>query len=368
MLVQVWSALLGYLGIKADAGPWQRVAAIGTLYATAVTLAYEYLAWRFNSSPPLSLFVHSYLFKQVSIAVVAVVGLAWVLSPAPPAPPASGPLARLTALPRRLRSVRIVAIALILALAGALTLRLQPAQVSTIRVKFLDEPDEAFDKYAFVYTIYELNRLQKSWYFEVDFDTVKPSDLTSVDRERCAGRPLCVAELLAQDSEGAPRPFIGITSGALGGDTFWQNDGTTSVISVDGWSRYAPPSVYEYLDYAVIMQSVLIHLNGQCGGLPKGAFARSRVGHGGLFQFAPRRRAMKAEVLAASVEPHDQELLLNCFGVDFLTTSSSLLTLDWLHSKEVSGNLRRAFDVTLDGPEHSEAAPAASTAGSKPGG
>jgi hypothetical protein len=216
----------------------------------------------------------------------------------------------------------------------------------------LSEPGTSFDKYALAYLLYELNKLQRHWYFEVDFDTFDAAELSSAERTACGERPLCHARAVAGGG-----PFIGITTESLGQDSFWQNDRLTSVISTHGWANYAPPSVYEFLAHGIVVQSILIHLNAHCSGLPTGAYAPSRAARGDLFQFAPRRQAMKAEIMAAHLSPSGEELLLNCFGVEYMTTSATVLTLDWMRTRRVEENLRRAFGVTPAASADGEASP-----------
>ena len=145
-----------------------------------------------------------------------------------------------------------------------------PTHVSRIRLRFLSRPD--FDQYAFVYLIYELNKLQKSWYFEVDFDQFSEAELTDAQRSECQGDRtplLCYGEALS-----GGQPFIGITSDSLGLDFFSQNRGSVSVISTYGWPRARPPGVYDFLAYSMVVQSIAIHLNTYCHGLPEGSLRR----------------------------------------------------------------------------------------------
>lgn len=142
--------------------------------------------------------------------------------------------------------------------------------------------------------------------------------------------------------------MIAITTKSLGRDHFWLNRGSTSVITTADWKPFIPPSLYEYLVYSVLTQSVILHLNSQCSGLPVGAFRESREGFGDLFEFSPRRYAMKAAILAAHLSPLQEQMLMNCFGAGYMKTTSSLLTLEWLRSDAVRKNLERNFEVSLD--------------------
>jgi hypothetical protein len=119
------------------------------------------------------------------------------------------------------------------------------------------------------------------------------------------------------------------------------------VISAGQWKSFEPPSIYEYLSYALIVQSTLIHLNQSCGGLPSAAFQSSRFSYGDLFEFVPRRNQMKAAILAAHLGPKGQELLANCFGLEYMNVSNQLLSLDWLHAGRVHENLEKTFGVKL---------------------
>jgi hypothetical protein len=196
------------------------------------------------------------------------------------------------------------------------------------------------------YVLYELNRAQKQWFFEVDFDVFNENALTRRERERCAGpeRTLCLADFSA-----GGRPFIGITTEPLEEDFFWKNRGPVSVVSTHRWRDYAPPGEYEFLTHAVIVQSLVIHLNAHCAGLPAGAFRESRVAVNELFQFAPRRHAMKAAILAAHLDRRSELLLFNCFGPEYVGVAGSVLSLDWLRTGRVRDNLERAFGVKVAG-------------------
>lgn len=341
MLLQLWEAVQGYVKDKPYASALRPALGLLSVYLVALVTTYEYVQWQYHVSPPVPLFLGSYLFRQVSIGFAAFAVLLYVFRTRPAEPARVPPAWR-----RAWRAVgpkRLAVAALVVALAVVALVRLAPARASHVRVRFLSDPGGSFDRYALVYLLYELNKLQRHWYFEVDFDTFDPVELSSAEREDCGGRPLCHARLLARG-----QPFIGITTEALGQDSFWQNDGLTSVLTTQGWADHAPPGVYEYLAHGVVVQSLLIHLNAHCRGLPSGAYEPSRAAHGDLFQFSPRRQAMKAEIMAAHLSPDGEELLLNCFGVDYMTTASSLLTLDWMHTKRVEDNLRRAFGVTLE--------------------
>jgi hypothetical protein len=54
---------------------------------------------------------------------------------------------------------------------------------------------------------------------------------------------------------------------------------------------------------------------------------------------------MKAAILTGHLSRTGEELVLNCFGVEYMTIVAKLLTLDWLHTKKVTGNLKKAFEI-----------------------
>jgi hypothetical protein len=340
---KLWEALESYFKDKPYWATIRPAFGLFSIYLVALVTVYQYVQWQYRISPPLSLFFRSYLFRQVSIGFAAFALLLFVFrSRASPEEPERMP-ARWLRLWRAAGVKRVAVATVIVSLALIAFVRLAPVQARHVRVRFLSEPGAAFDRYAFVYLLYELNKQQRHWYFDVDFDTFDPAELTSSEREACGDAPMCYARRL-----GGPDPFIGVTTEPLGSDSFWQNDGTTSVVTTHRWPEYAPPSTYEFLAHVIIVQSIVIHLNAHCRGLPSGAYRTAREARGDLFQFAPRRQAMKAEIMASHLSPQGEELLLNCFGVDYMTTCSNLLTLDWMRSKRVEGNLKRAFGVSLD--------------------
>jgi hypothetical protein len=340
MILQFWEAIVSHLR---QTPYWSRIQlplSLVSLYLLAATLAYQYIAWRYGITPALSLYLHSYVFKRITIVFLAVVaaflifGFQWRRD-------AGG--AGLRAL-QQIRTFlpKIVILGVVLALSVVLLIRFSPNPVSHIRVKFLDRTED-IDMYAFAYLIYEINKLQRNWYFEIDFDVFKPDSLTSRQRESCeADRniQLCYAETLA-----AGKPLIGLTAKSLGEDSFWQNRGTVSVISTHGWKDFAPPSAYEFLSYSTVVQSIVIHLNAHCKGLPAGSFEEKSVSYGDIFQYSPRRTEMKAAILGGHLNPKGEELLFNCFGLDYMTKAGKLLELDWLRSKNVVRNLQKAFHV-----------------------
>jgi hypothetical protein len=328
-----------------------------SLYIAASVLAYEYLQAQYSLAPLqigeaklplLNLFFHSYVFKQITLVAVTVgvVGLFFrIMDPksARAGKPAwverirhyRGPLLK-----------RAIVVLVVLAIAIPTFRRSMPRDVSNVRVLFFKDPDQEFDESAFIYLLYELNARQSRWHFDVEYDVFN-RNAHADEFQACEGEPLwlCVAE-----KEAAGRPLIALTTEPLEPDHFWQNRANVSVITTADWTPYAPPSMYEYLIYSVIVQSVLIHLNTECSGLPPASFQESRIGFGDLFEFSPRRYAMKPAILSAHLSPVQQVMLMNCFGPGYVNTASSLITLGWLRSDPVKRNLKASFRVDLDGP------------------
>jgi hypothetical protein len=325
-----------------------------SLYLTASVLAYEYLRWQYGLEPALEQFLRSYLFKQISLIALTVflIGLLFRLAERPRAATAEGAWAVSLRKYAPGLGKRAALAGLVLCLAVPVFNSLTPRKASNIRILFLEDPDPEFDRDALVYLLYELNQRQRQWYFKVDFDVFNKNALTSSELKACEGEreALCFAEMT-----GAGQQLIAITTRPLGADHFWLNRGSTSVITTADWKPYIPPSQYEYLVYSVLTQSIVLHLNTQCSGLPVAAFQESREGFGDLFEFSPRRYAMRPAILAAHLSPPQEETLLNCFGAEYMKATSSLLTLEWLRSDAVRKNLERSFHVNLDVPKLSEA-------------
>ncbi len=357
MFDDVLKPLTDYFKEKAYWSEIQPAFTLVSLYIAACALAYEYLQTQYSlaplrvgetSVPLITLFLHSYIFKQITLVAltVGVVGLFVRILDRRRAPAGQptwasrlrqyrGPLLRRTAV-----------VLAVLAIAVPVFRSLTPRDVGNVRILFLQDPAPEYDQSALVYLLYELNARQSRWHFDVDFDIFN-RNAHGDELQACEGEPtwLCVAE-----KQAAGGPLIALATESLGDDHFWQNRGSVSVITTADWKPYEPPSMYEYLTYSVIVQSILIHLNTQCSGLPSASFRESRVGFGDLFEFIPRRYAMKPAILSAHLSPVQQVMLMNCFGPDYVNTASSLVTLGWLRSNPVKRNLEVNFSVHLDQP------------------
>jgi len=340
MISKFVDLIIGYLKTKPFWPLIEPVFTLLSLYVVSVVIAYQYIEWRYHFTPELMTFLHSYLVKQISVVFLAftllvlVLGTSWKAGLRTEFRSHVGEWLRAGA--KKMAFAGIVVI-----FATAVFLRLAPNRVSHIKIKFL-EPPTSFSEYPFAYIVYELNRSQTDWHFTLDPDTFNRDSRTSSEIKQCETDLLCYAKLIAED-----QPLIAITENGFDQDSFWTNSGSVSVISAGQWKDYEPPTMYEYLSYSLIVQSTLIHLNRNCGGLPTGSFQMSRLSYGDLFEFTPRRNEMKAAILAAHLSPKGQELLSNCFGLEYMDTCNRLLSLDWLHSGRVHDNLEKNFKIKL---------------------
>jgi len=310
--------------------PWWRPVepyiAVISLGAVGAWAWREYLESTYQLTLPLEVFVRSYAVTAIAVVVFAVLVAVAV--------------AQLTRRWRLLVRLTVIGVALCFAL--SLIFYVRPKGVGNITVKFIDEP--TFDANAVTYLIYELNKLQRTWYLDVDFDVFNPAVLTSQQRARCesAEDPMCWPDVL---SDG--RPMIALTTQDLGEHSFSINRGNVSLISTYRWQDDRPPNVYEFIIFSTIVESVLIHLNTSCTGLPRDAFRVGSRARGSIFEFAPRRGAFKAVVLAGHMSRSDEALLLNCFGGEYLANIAKLLSLDWMRRGPVRENLEKSFGITM---------------------
>lgn len=347
MIFKILEAITGFFKDKPYWSKLQPFFVLLSLYLMTVVLAYQYIQWQYHFSPRLSLFLSSYIFKQITLVYVAIgiIGFLFSLPGKRKEEGAQSPVREFIHKYSKIFLKRLAVLGLVLMIVVPIFMYFSPRPVSQIKIKFLKEPGTDFDKYALVYLIYELNKLQKNWYFDVDFKVFNANALTEAEEKQCANekdKSLCYAEMIS-----GGKPFIGITTEQLGEDFFWQNHDQVSVASTYGWRDLAPPSAYEFLVYSILVNSIVIHLNTHCKGLPEGSFKESRVSHGDLFQFSPDRSEIKAGILSAHLSQKGEELLFNCFGAEYMNICSNLLSLEWLHSKKVIENLEKVFGVKL---------------------
>lgn len=342
MLGKIPDIIVGYLKGRPYWAVIEPFVVVALVWGAAQSLAYGLLASSSALNPTIGMFLSSYLSIRITIVAIGVVAILLILRKRSPAgaEAATGRLAAYWRANRRGIVYRTLGVALVVAAVGIGFVAYSPNRVSHITVRFASLPPDAKPE-ALAYLIYELNRRQRHWQYNVDFKQASVEELPSSVPADCGPRPqLCLAEFLADG-----RAFIAITRQSLGGAYFAEHRGNVSVISTHE-AGYAPLSVYEYLVYCLILQSIVIHLDLQ-GGLPADAFAPGESSRGGLFQFIPERQALKSSILAARLSPDEEALLLNTFGADYVATCAELLTMEWLYSDRVRSNLQRAFGVSL---------------------
>lgn len=73
MLLNFWETILNYLKEKPYWIKIQPIATIFSLYLIAVIMAYQYIKWEYNISTSLSLYLTSYIFKQITLIFLGIV-------------------------------------------------------------------------------------------------------------------------------------------------------------------------------------------------------------------------------------------------------------------------------------------------------
>ena len=341
--MSAWDPLLQYLKERSW---WPRVQpffVIGTVWFACEVLAYRLIQTEIGITLPLSLFATSYASIQITVTFLGLVALLLLfkVGGGKGAPTTPGRIGRYYQEHRQIILFRLAATAITATLVGFVIQTTTPKKVEQITVMFLDTPDDVkLD--AFAYLLYELNRRQSGWDLSLDFDEFNEVALESRQVRQCAAdeRPrLCLAIAAA-----AGKPLIAITRMPLGGAYIAEHRGLVSVISTSDYSGMKSLSIYDYLMYNVILQSILIHMD-STGGLPQAAFERRSGSVGSLFEFRPTKGAFKASLLAAKLTPHEESLLFNRFGARYMNATRDVLSLSWLHSPRVAGNLKKHFDV-----------------------
>ncbi|HJV68081.1 hypothetical protein [Ideonella sp.] len=371
MVGELWKALLDYLKRTPYWPVIEPVALTGFLYAGVCIVSYQYLQWRYQVTLDLPLFLQSYLLRQVSVGFAALVGVFLALTVRRPADH------------RRLSKAEwALRIGLVLII-GATALFLLKAwspesRVSPIRVRFAAfgafaaEPDggappgtrdKAAADYQHLramapYLLYEINHRQRAWQLEFDTTPFRTDLVSQADEARCARDDtpaLCIAEAFhaRATAESANRPLVLITAQPLGGGGtrawFWLNRGPVSVVTLADWGGAGSAGAIEYLAYALVVQSVMIHMQAHCGftqppsGTPEGVVV------GNVFDLQPGIDAMRAAVLTGHFSPSDERQLLNCFGPEYMRTAVSLASLQWLRTAAVRETLRKVYGVELVG-------------------
>ena len=350
----MWDAISGYLEKQRYWAQVQPVLLVLFMYAGAAIVVYEYIQWQYGFSPSPPVYVRSYVFRQVTVATAVVVAVIATFTLRRPVdvdePPGVG------------RGWGAI-------LAGSsrdcscsrpswpsgsrpdpgdrwqgrhIRLKVHPVGGSLLRLK-------DFDAFRLAYLVFELDRVQRAWDFEVDlepFDEDLARSMTPCIPARhrllCAARtygarqvPRTALILITEDQFGVPpeaRAF------------HWLHEPSTSVITTADW-HFDAPSIYDYLMYSILVQGILIHLDTSCPDfLPPEVDKTTR---GEILEPISQPRLMQASVMASHLGPDMEELLFGCFGPEYAADAARLLTLDWLHDERIAENAAAIDRVPL---------------------
>ena len=371
----MWEFLKHVVEAVKDRPLLRAAVAFVALYLAAAVSGYEFIQWHYGFAPPLDLYLGSYVFAWISLVIgggaVAVLlyrVLQFLFRPRVP-----GEGGRVEAVTTRVRrhwrsaAWGAAAAVLVLLLVIPMWVRVSPRPVRNIRVKLLVNPDDIdakkhFDPEALAYLVYELNKRQRKWHFDLDLSPVNSAAI----RDECEGSPhppWCTLETWCQRIPG--EPCIGLTTQKLGDPAkYWQHRDHLSVITTYGRNKLVPLNRYDYLAYCLIVQGIAIHVDTYgrdraAGGAAPDRWAKSRSSSGDVLDIAAPSAGFKGTILAGRLSPGDRELLLRNFGPDYLRDCSELLTLDWLHAGRVAANLEQYYGVTFTPPPPPPAAPVA---------
>jgi hypothetical protein len=324
MLGKIWDFLFGYVKGRTWWPTVEPFVVLLLVGGAAQFLALEFVANQYGVRQPPAQFFNSYLSLRITLvtAVLLLLTLQFtrVMTPEPGAR-------------RRRLLYRIAGVSVAVLVMAAGFLWSSAHRANKITVRFGSLPDDTRPD-VLTYIIYELSRVQRDWYFEIDFAEFNTRMLTSVEKSRCVADPqpmLCYAEWMSGES----RRTILITAEPLAGDTYFvTHRGRASVISTAEEASYTPMTTYEYLASNIVVQTIVLHLDEQ-GGLPRQAFEKTNVTRGGVLQFMPDRAVLRSTILAARLSPDEELLLFNYFGPSYLGTCQRLLTFDWLYTPAV---------------------------------
>jgi hypothetical protein len=357
MLGEVWKRLFGYLERQPYWSKLEPVLLAGLLYVAALVLTYQYVQWQYHYAPEPFVFLRSYLAKQVTAVYLAVALAVMALLVTPRATDTGAP-SGWRIVRRRGFWLRVSSVSAAAVLAGLVWAATSPSRTADdITIVFHTESrlssDLGFDTNALTYLIYELNRQQRAWHYEIDTELFDASAVTHAARASCEAHPvvlLCLAGAWAAESGAGQLILVsGESLGKLGAPHyFWSHEAGVSVISTADWRGFSEPSVYEYLAYSIIQQTIRIHLETQCRLLSQ-RLEREATMRAGIFEFVPNRAMMPPRLLSAQLSSPMEETLFNCFGAQYTVDAKRLLSLDWLRSEPVPNNLRRVYGVRLSG-------------------
>jgi hypothetical protein len=349
MFADLWESLVKYLEKQPYWEALQPFVLVLAGTVAAEVAAYEYVRSNYSLTS-LSLFLRSYLSTRIIVAGAAVVLMLALFRFEPGRRDAREPgrLRGFLLAHRRTIVFRSLVVAVVVSVCGFVYFATAPARASPITIRLMDlPPDVRVD--AFTYLVYEMNRMQRQWYFEVDPRPFNAASLSSKEFADCnpeneenAQPLLCYAEL-ASERQG---PIIAVTAKPLHDIYFATHRGLASVITTADAPSIAPITSYEFLAYMTVLQSMLLQLDAH-GASPADLFTPGSTSSGGAFDFAPSRDLFKPAMLAPRLTPAQETLIFNRFGPEYLGVCSRLLSLDWLYSDRVKDNLSKLFGVTL---------------------
>lgn len=323
-------------------------------YAIAVYGGYQIFHWHYGFAPALEQYVASHVYIWITFLLLAAATFTLLIkmirffSRARDETEARPLVVIEIVLRRYWRDALwvLVTISVVVLLAAPIVLRLTPVRPANITVKLIVEPDAAtqFDPQALAYLIYELNKRQRHWHFDLDLNDINSAKIA----EQCESeehRPLCMLEAWRGERGG---PCIGITTEPLGGTAkVWQHTTSLSVVTTHDLRELKHLNVYDYLAYCLIVQSIAVHLDTHCpSDGPKDYAARSSSGS--VLDFSPPLAVFKAMVLTGRLSPSDEQRLLRCFGPDYLNRCRDLVSLGWLHGGDVATKLERHYGVSFN--------------------
>jgi hypothetical protein len=324
-----------------ESGYWpalQPIFLTGIAGGAAVWGAFQFVQWQYGYSPAFLSFLTSYVALRIYLGCAVIAASWYLILLTGSRKKDEKPWRWKQYLARHRRTILWRSAGFLLIAIGAIAVfrALSPGRVNHIRIQFLDD-GRAFNRRTFTYLVYELNRRQRHWFFEIEFTTFDEGSLTSGEADRCANsaeRMLCYAQTAAEGT-----PLIAITSESLEPSNYWQHIRNVSVITTHDHELCKPVGIYDYLMYSVVLQSILIHLDVGGGGLPQGAFGITSISRGGVFEYSPRPDALTGKMLASRLSPAEEQLLFNRFGAEYVSVCTSLLSLDWLREERVQRNV-----------------------------
>ena len=349
MLSGFWNTLVAYLEKQPYWAAIQPFFLVAFGAVAAEVAAYQYVKAQYSLTQ-VPLFLGSYLSTRILVTAAAVLALMLLfrLDPGRQRRPQPGRLVAFYRLHRTTILYRGLLTVCVGVASGFVIFTTSPTRVSHISIRLMDLPPDVRGD-AFTYLVYEMNRMQRQWYFEIDARPFNQAALSSAEYNACnpegdehAQPLLCYAERKTE-SQG---PLIAITAQPLNNVYFATHRGTASVITTADAASVAPITNYEYLAYMTVLQSMLIQLDAHGAG-PTDAFAPATASSGGTFEFSPDREMFKPAMLAPRLSPAQEALIFNRFGPTYLGVCSQLLSLDWLYAPRVRDNLSKLFGVTL---------------------